>query len=1123
LIKIVEIMNIDLVKNNMDLWIVLAYLAFTLFMGLRYSKGVTNIQTFALGGRNFSTSALAATITATYVSGSSFIVGINQGYQDGLLKFFSSVGIVLNILTMVYILIPRMSEFLGDISISTSMRKLFNRDIGIIVGVFGAAIPICMVAMQIKILASSFGYFIGIDPTIAALLCAFVMIAYAMSGGIRAVIATDILQFVTFMIVVPAIGIGIWSKLSENQEINAAQEIYKHAAALKSVSGNDYLTVFLLFLLPGFTQSSFQRITASRGVAQATSAFKYSAYIYLVYVFIAALVGMMLFVYHPGLSKPEIFPFMLDQFTFPGLRGLVFIAIIAMAMSTADSELNSFGVIFGHDICKQLGLAKTNEAELRLARLSTIFLGTVAAAVAVYFQDLVQLLLFMSNFYEPVVSPAFVLAILGFRSSSRAVLIGIAAGFGTVVIWKLIQVFYPDFLTMDSLIPAVSMNFLSYFAAHYLLGEPGGWVGPKDTAPVEIAQIARKKQLQNFFDQVTGVFKTILWKEGNLAIDTKPMMRSLLGVLILASYAVVTISEPNITTSKHYIYVLQFFSYAIGALLIVTPLWASENGKYAENITLYSLIYLVFSNFLLMLAHSFSNISIVSFLASSFAVAFFGRVLITILVVLTGSLASYILFALRDNTGLQFAESDFTLVLAYIAFAMSFVLLPFMSRKQTEISDLTLSLSELTHMNNVLQSRIAMKDEKIATALDIRPDLLRNINHEVRTPINTLDIQTEFMIQRANEQKGTIPPDLMRIMTSVRDASVRAYKYISNMLDLSLYQKSNMLFDIKPHNFKEFLEKLFAHKENILLKYGHDAPEIIEFDEVKMKELFEHIISNSEEVMKQKEKVDSDYSANDIITVSVTKTDKIHLNNQDWEQIEIHVKDSGIGIPDAELKTIFEPFYISSRTKSPSGGRGMGLSLALEIIRMHNGDITAANNADVGVTMSVILPISHPCGDFLIRETEQEEENVATDLIQIVSDVDRVKGRFFGRVPKVLMIDDERSIRDSGDLMITSMCYEFMAIATGEEAVEYIMSKEFNADIVLLDMMLGDTTGLEVMKKVGAKLASLGVPVIIQSGLLAGDPNIQETLALGAKTLISKPYKRKDFQEKVKEYLGLSD
>jgi Na+/proline symporter len=472
---------------NIDSVLVIAYLAITLYMGLGYSKGITNIQAFALGGRNFSTGALAATITATYVSGSSFVVGITQGYQDGLLKFFSSLGIVLNMLMIVYIFIPRMQEFLGDVSIASAMRRIFGKNVGIVIGIFGASIPIGMVAMQIKILSASFGYFIGIDPVLGALICSAIMILYSMSGGIRAVIVTDVLQFMTFMIAVPAIGIAIWTKLLHTHP-HAAQEIYDHATALKSVSGNDYFTLFFVFLLPGFSQTFFQRITASKNINQAADAFKYSTYMYLAYVFIAALIGIMLFVHEPSLPKAKIFPYMLDQFTFPGLKGITFIAIIAMAMSTADSFLNSFGVIFSHDICKQLGFAKSDRSELFLARFSNLFIGILATVLAIYSQDLLQLLMFMSNFYEPVVSPAFVLAILGFRSSSRAVLTGIAAGFSTVIIWKVAQLWIPDILTIDSLIPAVCMNFICYFAAHYLLGEPGGWVGPRDTTPLELAR-----------------------------------------------------------------------------------------------------------------------------------------------------------------------------------------------------------------------------------------------------------------------------------------------------------------------------------------------------------------------------------------------------------------------------------------------------------------------------------------------------------------------------------------------------------------------------------------------------------------------------------------------------------
>ena len=104
--------------TNIDLGIVVAYLLFTLWVGIRYAKGTKNMELFATGGRNFSTGALAATITATYISGSSFVIGITQGYQDGLLVFFALAGQVIAIMIVAFIFVPRMGEFLGNFSVA---------------------------------------------------------------------------------------------------------------------------------------------------------------------------------------------------------------------------------------------------------------------------------------------------------------------------------------------------------------------------------------------------------------------------------------------------------------------------------------------------------------------------------------------------------------------------------------------------------------------------------------------------------------------------------------------------------------------------------------------------------------------------------------------------------------------------------------------------------------------------------------------------------------------------------------------------------------------------------------------------------------------------------------------
>ena len=69
---------------NIDTIIFLGFLAINLIVGLRYGKTVKNMKDYALGGRNFSTGALVATIVATWTSGSGFFITLSKTYSDGL-------------------------------------------------------------------------------------------------------------------------------------------------------------------------------------------------------------------------------------------------------------------------------------------------------------------------------------------------------------------------------------------------------------------------------------------------------------------------------------------------------------------------------------------------------------------------------------------------------------------------------------------------------------------------------------------------------------------------------------------------------------------------------------------------------------------------------------------------------------------------------------------------------------------------------------------------------------------------------------------------------------------------------------------------------------------------------
>jgi signal transduction histidine kinase len=89
------------------------------------------------------------------------------------------------------------------------------------------------------------------------------------------------------------------------------------------------------------------------------------------------------------------------------------------------------------------------------------------------------------------------------------------------------------------------------------------------------------------------------------------------------------------------------------------------------------------------------------------------------------------------------------------------------------------------------------------------------------------------------------------------------------------------------------------------------------------------------------------YSSNKPVKISIGSTDK---------DLIIVVKDSGVGIPEPELKYIYDPFFRASNTKNFEG-YGIGLPLARNIIRLHNGTINVSSQKNEGTTVQLRFPL----------------------------------------------------------------------------------------------------------------------------------------------------------------------
>ena len=112
---------------DIDVAIVVGFLLVNLAVGLYYGRGIKTIKQYSLGGRNFNTATLSATIIATWIGGGFFASALSETYKEGLWHVFARFGDVLTLLIVGYFIAPRIKEFFGDFSVADTMGKLYGK------------------------------------------------------------------------------------------------------------------------------------------------------------------------------------------------------------------------------------------------------------------------------------------------------------------------------------------------------------------------------------------------------------------------------------------------------------------------------------------------------------------------------------------------------------------------------------------------------------------------------------------------------------------------------------------------------------------------------------------------------------------------------------------------------------------------------------------------------------------------------------------------------------------------------------------------------------------------------------------------------------------------------------
>ncbi len=567
-----------------DIAIFVAFLLVNMIVGFKYRGKSNSFREYAVGDKKFSTATLTATIVATWMSGSVLFVSLENTYSTGLYYMIAAIiGASAGLLITGYVIGPRMGKFLDNVSVPESLGKLYGSYVQAIAGVSTVLSTVGYIAIQFKVISRIVSIFLHSDSlhSIAGItlnedwltiIASSIVVLYAASGGVKSVTFTDVIQFLTFGTLLPVLALVIWHHLKDPGQV-AHLLTHNPNFSFQEVVGwspefMGTIALICYLMMPGLPPELFQRMAMARDTTQVKRSIGYATIVCLGIDLCIMWIAILLLADQPGLEPNKLVQYMVTTYTYPGLRGFLCIGIIALAMSTADSALNACAVVIANDILPPLRIRKVSS--LNTAKWATVFLGFWAMLLALRVENLLYILLGSANFYAPIVVVPMLLAVFGFQTSRRVVLLGMGAG-AAAVSFFLFVLHWDEVICMP---PSLLANLIVMLGAHHLLQEKGGWhqLAPND--PLALERAARRQAWQWRLQSIKN-FKLYPYLQQNL--PTQEGLYFFFGMYtMIATYAALyTIDDIGNPTYQQITTGIYYLVLPINTVFLTLPVWSS--------------------------------------------------------------------------------------------------------------------------------------------------------------------------------------------------------------------------------------------------------------------------------------------------------------------------------------------------------------------------------------------------------------------------------------------------------------------------------------------------------------------------------------------------------------------
>jgi len=457
-------------KHMIDLILIALYLIATLWLGVRTSRDIRTMRDFSIAGRNYPTFFIIATIFATWVGGGAMLGGTERVYSVGVIFSLASIGDILSLFIIAKVFAAKVSKCEHALSVGDIMYGCYGTEAKVITGIAGMLYAVGAIGMQVSALGFTFQHFLNMPYSWGVWIGCGIVIIYSTCGGIRAVTITDVLQFGVLVVAVPIIANlalqhvggyeGLFAKVPETHFSLFPQN--ENESLLK------YVSLLIIYALPFLDPAIVQRLLMAKSSKQAVFSMTMASAISIPFAILIAIIGLSALSLYPGIQSDLALPHLIDRVIPVGFKGLAIAGILAIIMSTADSFFNTASISLVHDVITPFSKI-SDRTQLLLARISTIVLGLLSIAFALSFGNLIEMGAYVCNFWGPIVMFPLWMGIFGVRARKATFIIAVSAGFATFVVWEIFSL-EKKFSYVNSVVPGLIINALSFYVAHRILG-----------------------------------------------------------------------------------------------------------------------------------------------------------------------------------------------------------------------------------------------------------------------------------------------------------------------------------------------------------------------------------------------------------------------------------------------------------------------------------------------------------------------------------------------------------------------------------------------------------------------------------------------------------------------------